>query len=179
MLRAFMSESKNTSFVITVLGEDKPGIVEALAAAVAEHGGNWIESRMARLAGQFAGIVQVESKPNRAGELREAVQQLPGLSVTVGEDSGQNDALGKIVGLELIGPDRPGIVRELSHAFAAKGVNVEELETECVSAPMTGEPLFKASARLAVPESTSVDDLREDLDTIATELTLDIDLADS
>ena len=178
MLRAFMPESKNTSFVITVLGEDKPGIVEALAAAVADHGGNWIESRMAHLAGQFAGIVQVEAEPNRASELREAVQQLQGLSVSIGEDSGQDDAPGKVVGLDLIGPDRPGIVRELSHAFAAKRVNVEELETECVSAPMTGEPLFKANARLAIPETTSVDDLRADLDAIAAELTLDIDLVD-
>ncbi|MEM7014381.1 MAG: ACT domain-containing protein, partial [Verrucomicrobiota bacterium] len=75
-----MSESKNTSFVITVLGEDRPGIVESLAAAVADHGGNWIESRMAHLAGQFAGIVQVETDRSRASELRKAIGQLAGLS---------------------------------------------------------------------------------------------------
>lgn len=166
----------NISFVITVLGADKPGLVESISSAIAEHGGNWIESRMAHLAGQFAGIVRVDSSPEDAAALRSALQQLPGLSIAVVEDQGGSSGAGRVVELELIGPDRPGIVRELSRALASRGVNVEELETECLSAPMSGETLFKANARLAVPDSTPTAELRAALDVIASELTLDIDL---
>ncbi len=43
--------------VLTLIGPDRPGLVEAVAEPIAAHGGNWLESRMAHLAGQFAGIV--------------------------------------------------------------------------------------------------------------------------
>ena len=39
------------SLVMTVMGEDRPGLVEALARTVSERGGNWLESRMSHLAG--------------------------------------------------------------------------------------------------------------------------------
>src|SRR4051812_3506563 len=39
--------------VMTIIGPDRPGLVELLASLVAEHGGNWLESRMSHLAGQF------------------------------------------------------------------------------------------------------------------------------
>lgn len=181
MLAAMGENSGSTvSFVITVLGSDRPGLVESFASVVAEHGGNWVESRMAHLAGQFAGIARVQAPAGKASELSDALRQLPDLTVTVVEDpGGQSDSGGKVVVLDLIGPDRPGIVRDLSRALAARGVNVEELETECLSAPMSGEPLFKANAKLAIPDSASIDELRADLDAIANELTLDIDLLDS
>ena len=46
--------------VMTVIGQDRPGLVESVAALVAENGGNWLESRMSRLGGHFAGILRVE-----------------------------------------------------------------------------------------------------------------------
>ena len=48
------------TLVLTLIGPDRAGLVEAVAAVVADHGGNWLESRMSRLAGQFAGILEVE-----------------------------------------------------------------------------------------------------------------------
>lgn len=36
--------------VLTVIAQDQPGLVERLAGCVAKHGGNWLESRMARMA---------------------------------------------------------------------------------------------------------------------------------
>lgn len=47
------------SLVITMVAADRPGLVESVAACVADHGGNWVESRMARLAGHFAGVARV------------------------------------------------------------------------------------------------------------------------
>ena len=44
-----------------------------------------------------------------------------------------------MLALELIGPDRPGIVREVSPALAERGVGIEELATEVVSGSWSGE----------------------------------------
>jgi len=170
--------SSSQSFVITILGTDEPGLIEALASAVADHGGNWVESRLSRLAGQFAGVIRVDVAPDRAGGLEDALRRFADLHVVIQPAASTTEPrpAGRTLFLELLGHDRPGIVREVSHAIAALGINVEELETECTSAPWTGDPLFKATARLALGPEISLDQLREDLETVAQELTLEIDL---
>ena len=49
-----------TTYLLTALGDDRPGLVAALASAVDEHGGSWVDSQLALLAGKFAGIVEVD-----------------------------------------------------------------------------------------------------------------------
>lgn len=168
----------STSLVLTVIGDDRPGLVETLARTVAEHGGNWVESRMSRLGGKFAGILLVDVIAERREGLIHALQSLGthGLRVLV-EASEKHAARDlKPVRLELLGQDRPGIVRDVSRALAQRGVNVERLSTECVSAPMSGEILFKATAELLLPAGTKLEDLREGLETIANELMVDVTL---
>ena len=80
--------------------------------------------------------------------------------------------------LEIVGQDRPGIVREISHALASFGVNVEELHTECASAAMSGETMFKARARLSIPESCDTAQVRQQLEKIAADLIVEISLAE-
>ena len=58
--------------VLTVIAKDQPGLVERLAQCVADHGGNWLESRMSRMAGQFAGILRVAVPAKAHAELVEA-----------------------------------------------------------------------------------------------------------
>jgi glycine cleavage system regulatory protein len=168
-----------TSLVLTVLGADRPGLVESIARVVAEHGANWVESRMAHLAGQFAGILRVEVDPQRADSLAQALRSLgqSGLESIVHPDptaptSGDRPQLH----LELVGQDRPGIVREISRVLASQGVNVEELKTECVSAPTTGQSLFRASAQLRLPAGVSEASLRTALESVAADLMVDLSL---
>jgi glycine cleavage system regulatory protein len=78
--------------------------------------------------------------------------------------------------LELVGVDRPGIVREVSQLLARHGVNVEELVTDRVSAPMSGEMLFEARANVAVPASTDLAGLRAALERTANDLMVDLKL---
>lgn len=165
--------------VLTLVGTDRPGLVEKVAAVVADHAGNWLESRLCRLGGQFAGIVRILSHTERRAALTTALHALAaeGLTVEVYEDSGPgfpDRASGRAAHLELVGQDRPGIVRQVAAALAARGVNVEELATECLSAPMSGETLFKARARLLLPESCDVAELRAELERIAADLLVDI-----
>ena len=165
----------------TVIGQDRPGLVESVAGLVAEHGGNWLESRMSRLGGQFAGILRVEVPSEKEGALVAGLQRLEsrGLNVMVQPDRPEPPAApaGESV-LEIVGQDRPGIVREISHALASFGVNVEELQTECASAAMSGETLFKARARLSIPASCNAAEIRQKLERIAADLIVEISLAE-
>src|SRR5579864_2307784 len=164
--------------VMTVIGQDRPGLVESVANIVAEHGGNWLESRMSRLGGYFAGIVRVEVPAEKERPLTEALKHLDarGLTVVVHSDEPQSGAARQTNILDIVGQDRPGIVRQISHTLAQFGVNVEELHTECASAAMSGETLFKAKAVLNVPPSCDVSKLRNELERIAADLIVEISL---
>jgi glycine cleavage system regulatory protein len=173
---------RNT-LVLTVLAPDRTGLVELLAQRIAAAGGNWEESRMARLAGQFAGILLVTCDTARSDELAAAMRTLEsaGLQVTArvvaaapAPVAGPAPAAGSIIQLALTGADRAGIIRDVSRVLAERGVNVEELESEVSSAPMSGEPLFTARARLRVPPNLALADLRASLEKLASELMVDL-----
>jgi glycine cleavage system regulatory protein len=170
-----------TLLVMTVIGQDRPGLVESVADLVASHGGNWLESRMSRLGGQFAGILRVEVAAEKEQALVADLKALSsrGLTVVVHSDERAAEAPpGRVRLLEIVGQDRPGIVRQISHALATYGVNVEELQTECASAAMTGETLFKARAKLRVPDSADVETIRQNLEKIASDLIVDVSFAE-
>ena len=167
----------NVSLVLTAIGDDRPGLVEALSQAVADCGGSWQESHMARLAGKFAGILRAELPGERAADLEAALHglQTGGLRVVV-ESTGDApaDKSRNLVQLELVGNDRAGIVHEISQALAARGVNIDELNTVSESVPMTGGLLFKATASLSLPGDVSLDDLRTLLEGLANDLVVDL-----
>src|SRR5690349_21306517 len=143
-----------TSLVLTVIGDDKPGIVEQLSDRVLGTGANWEESRMARLAGKFAGLLRVSVDADQAETLAATLRSLDagGLSIVVASSAGTAAAAARMVRLELVGHDHPGIVRDISRALAQHRVNIEELETDVTSAPMSGDTLFRARVTLGVPE---------------------------
>ena len=170
-----------SSLVITIIGPDRPGLVETLSLAVSDHGGNWTQSRMAHLAGQFAGILHVTVPEDSAEDFREALDRLcdsGDLQITVVKEAvGRAAKAGGIaLNLELVGQDRIGIVKEISRALASHGINVEELETECESAPWSGEMLFKAHASLFAPAGVDTDELQRDLEAIAHDLMVEVSL---
>jgi glycine cleavage system regulatory protein len=163
--------------VMTVIGPDRTGLVESIARVVAEHSGNWLESRMSRLGGEFAGILRIELPHEKRQPLLDALQKLQGSGLTVvvrPDDAKAPVATGRQTKLEIVGHDRPGIVREITHALARAGVNVEEFSSEVVSAPMSGETLFKATAHLQLPERCDLATLKAELEKIAADLLVDV-----
>jgi glycine cleavage system regulatory protein len=154
--------------------------VQLVAARVADHGGNWLESRMCRLGGQFAGILRVEVSSERRDELVNVLRALEvdGLRVIIhaegGIPAGGADARGAIATVAIVGNDRPGILRSVSGVFAAHGVNVEELTSERISAPMDGGMLFQARATVRVPPQVKFAQVRADLEKIASDLMVDV-----
>lgn len=167
-----------TSIVFTFIGADRPGLVEKIAKTVSAHHGNWLESRMTQLAGQFAGITRISVAPEHYAALRDALKGMSNddLTITVQVGSPKSDAKGEQRQLSVIGNDRPGIVREISSALAARGINVLEMNTNITSAPMTAEPLFEATAKIQIESTTDIEELSDKLEEIADDLTIEITL---
>lgn len=143
----------HASVVMTVLAADRPGLVRALSETIAAHGGSWQESRMARLAGQFAGILRVECPAGETEGLLKALARLEnqGISVQARQEETAATSERETVGVDIVGNDRPGIIRELSAAIASAGGNVEDLSTSLESAPMAGHPIFHAKGLVSLP----------------------------
>lgn len=166
------------SIVMTVIGRDRTGLVESIARLVAAHGGNWLESRMCRLGGEFAGILRVQAPTGQRTALESELAKLAGLTIVVRSGEAASPAgPTQLAALEVVGQDRPGIVREITQALTAHDINVEELATECVSAPMSGEPLFQAKAKILVPASVALDPLRQTLESALPGLRVELDLS--
>lgn len=164
--------------VITVFAPDKAGQVERIAQCIAEHGGNWLESRMSRMAGQFAGILRVGVPAEAHDGLVEALHRLApeGIRVLIAESGIEQSCTWKPIAMDLMGNDRPGIVRDITRVLTEQGVNLEKLVTEVRPAPMSNEPLFHAEAILAVPLTLSLQVLQERLETLADELVVELKL---
>jgi glycine cleavage system regulatory protein len=169
------------TLVMTVIGADRPGLVQMVAARVADNAGNWLESRMCRLGGQFAGILRIEVAQEKRDALVNALRTLEvdGLRIIIhaeGTAAVSGAAAGSLATVELVGNDRPGILRSVSGVFAAHGVNVEELASERVNAPMDGGVLFQARATVFVPANVKLAAVRADLEKLAADLMVDLKL---
>ena len=165
--------------ILTVIGDDRPGLVGELAATISDHDGNWLESSMANLAGKFAGIVKVAVPAGRGDALKSALGRIGGLTVMAASAGSAAAAGSRRFRLSLIGHDRLGIVREVSQILARHGVNVEELNTHVASAPMSAEMLFHADASLSAPASLDRGRLTADLERISNDLMVDISVAET
>ncbi|PXF32566.1 glycine cleavage system protein R [Pokkaliibacter plantistimulans] len=164
-------------WILSVMATDRPGLVERIARQVQQHGGNWEESSLSRLAGHFAGIIRITLADDKADALKKALEGLAVDGLTVNMASGtqsQQEAEPKQVELELVGHDKPGIVSEVSTVLASLGINVDTLTTRVESSSMTAEPLFRAEAHLTLPGQLELDVLQSRLEAIANDLMVDI-----
>lgn len=164
--------------VMVLVGRDQPGLVHKLAELLKAVGANWLESRMSRLGGEFAGILRIEIPASRLEELELLVRQrLSGsLTVVMRPDQAQDleteeRRLGR---LELTAHDRPGLIEAVSAVLAKYQVNVEQLDTTVEPAPMTSEQLFRASMVVRLPVPCSIRRLREELENTAQDLMVDL-----
>lgn len=170
-----------TSLVLTVIGDDTPGIVERISDRALATGANWEESSMARLGGKFAGLLRLSVASEKAEALAADLRNLSaaGLSVVVEVTRVPEPEPARHLHLNVIGNDRPGIVRDLSRVLAEHQANIESLDTCVINAPMSGDPLFTADATLRVPATTTVEELRTVLEALASELMVDLTFEDA
>lgn len=166
----------NVYLILTVIGDDRPGLVGELSALISAHQGNWLESSMAQLVGHFAGIVKVGIESSAIEALNQALAALPGLKVTSEISTGMPSSVGQRMSLSLVGHDRIGIVREITQTLAQFGVNVEKFTTFISTAAMSAEALFNAQASLQLPAGLEPATLTKALERISDELMVDLTL---
>lgn len=168
------------NLVITILGPDRKGLVKSLSKTLKQFNGNWQESRMIHLAGQFAGLVQVSIHSDQVEQLSNALKALETNSFRImieSNDENINKALTKNMELELLGQDRPGIVQDITEQLASLNVNIEELESEIKEASMSGGTLFCANLKLGLPEDISPESVQDSLESMSDQFMIDINFS--
>jgi len=166
--------------VLTIMAKDRPGIVELLADVVASYDGNWVDSAMSRLGGEFAGILRITLDEDRAAGLEKALEALgeDGIAISMRETSATSfagqAAPARAAYFEVIGQDHKGIVRDVSKVLADNKVNVDELRTRIFTGPMTGEHMFSAEADIVLPDGLEMDQLCEQLEDLASDLMVEV-----
>jgi glycine cleavage system regulatory protein len=167
--------------VLTLIGPDRPGIVDSVSEAVAAHGGNWLDSRMAHLAGKFAGVLCVEVDEEHVDALEEALGRLEvsGLRVVVERSVATDAPRRQVLHIDVLGLDRPGLVHEISSLLATHRVNVEELTTDRTTAAHSGDRMFRADLSVLLPEGVEPGTIRDGLERLAADLMVEIHLDDA
>jgi glycine cleavage system regulatory protein len=162
--------------IISIMADDRPGLVETLSHIIRENEGSWLESRMSHLAGKFAGIVQVQVNDNKKQSLTEALMLLKDQNwlITIEESLPTQQKNKPNAKLNIVGNDRPGIVSDVSQVLAKLGVNVLELNTQFESAAMSAEALFKTQADIQTPANADLDNVRDALENISNDLMVEL-----
>lgn len=166
--------------IVSLIADDKPGLIEDLAVVVSKYSGNWLESNMSQLAGKFAGIFRVSVDDANAEPLAKDLRAVS-TSFNLQIESGNADdceglnSQADLLNVNIVGNDRPGIVMEISQALAQMGVNVESFATVCEAAPMSGDVLFKLEAVLRNSRNLDFEKLRKNLELLADDLIIEIE----
>lgn len=163
--------------VLTIIGKDRPGLVEEVSTTVLNHHGNWLTSNLSYLAGHFAGIVQLEVAEEHLQTLHAALSDMPGLDIRIecGDLDIENAAEAEKINLVITGNDRPGIVKELASVIRHKGANITQLSSKQRSAPNWGVPIFSAMATVTLPAGMNKEAVIEALENITADLIVDVE----
>ena len=164
-----------TSLVLTILGNDNQGLVKGLSIVLHDYHASWQESQMIHLAGKFAGLLQVSLPEDQLAPLKKALKTLEekGLSVVIEHVQTTVEATTHTLTLEILGQDRPGIIHDITHQLADLQINIEKLESELQTAPMSHELLFYAQLTLGLPEGVSADDVQDTLEAMSDQFMVD------
>lgn len=167
--------------VLSGIGADRTGLVDEVAAFLADRGLNIEESRMAVLGGEFAMILLASGEESSIKKLKKDLQEMKkatGLSFTMKKTSAPHikDEPALPFSLHASGMDHPGIVHEITKILHERQINIESLETRVSSAPVSGTPIFSMKCNISVPADIKISDLRHELDQTADDLNLDIEL---
>lgn len=164
-----------TRVVLSAIGSDRPGLTQALADAVLGAGGNWLESHLSRLGGKYVGAVLVEIDPARLAGLEAAIRGIDGIGLHVSSVPAGDEPpdLGETLLVELVGQDRPGIVREVTAVLTGLGANIEDFASSAENSSWSGERLFRAAVRVRAPAGLSADAVQDALEAISGDIMVD------
>jgi glycine cleavage system regulatory protein len=170
------------NFIVTsVVGKDRPGFVNLITSRIREIGGNVELQRSTRMAEEFAAIIlfSVEGGDSEVAAAVEAVQGIRAEDTLIHARSavtqgGSGGVSGTSAELTAVGADQQGIIDEVTLLLFRRQINIESMNYDVDSAPMTGQSLFRMEARLSIPDSVDIDGLKDELRQLELALNFDI-----
>ena len=160
--------------ILTVMADDKTGIVENISDIVASEKGNWLDSRLAHMSGKFAGIIKINCVDSNVEQLKAKLSNLKNDGILIQcemAQTTQKDLTG--IKIEITSHDRKGIVKEVTTTLAGLRVNILELHTRCYQAPMSAEVMFGAVLDLQMPQGIDFESVETALEALSSELMVD------
>jgi glycine cleavage system transcriptional repressor len=169
------------NLVVTLIGKDEIGIVDKVTGIILQYHGNVTESKMARLGGEFAMLLQISVKDNEMKTLEETIVKLEDEGYKVFYKETVEKPEEKFQGwlpyeITVTGADHEGIINRVTHILAENGMNIESIDTKTSSAPMSGTALFTMNAIVLAPPKKTIHTWAENLDEAAASLNVDIDI---
>ncbi|NVK86783.1 MAG: glycine cleavage system protein R [Gammaproteobacteria bacterium] len=163
--------------LISVFGDDRPGIVQRLSQVVRDQDGNWLESHLSHLGGRFAGLILAEFPATKLDTAFAELNQLSELTLDIrAEILADAPRDYHKFDIEIVGNDKAGIVNEITNALSRVMVNVESLNSTIEPAPMSGGELFKAAIVAAAPLDLDIAEIQTALEAIAADLMVEINM---
>jgi glycine cleavage system transcriptional repressor len=167
------------NIVLTFNGHDRIGIVEAVTAVLARRGGNVEASRMARLGGEFAMLMLVSLPEQEFASLDQDFKALRADGYQISLLPTENKPAEKFAGwlpyeVEVLGADHEGLIHQIAQHLSKQGINIENMDTGTVSAPMSGTPLFTMQALVLVPPQLVFNKWSDALEEIGSQLNVNI-----
>lgn len=174
------SEATKKFLVISAVGEDRAGIVNAFSRAVLDYQCNIEDSRMTVLGGEFALILLISGKWNAVAKLEAAMPELERklkLTLIVKHTQARERAANLMpYVVDVVALDHPGIVHEVAQFFSSREINIEELSTSAYAAAHTGTPMFALTMTVSVPAHLHIGQLRNEFTDFCDQLNLDATL---
>lgn len=163
--------------VISAIGEDQPGIVNALSNNILNSKCNIEDSRMSVLGGEFAIIILVSGHTDNIESLDKVLPQLQddlGLIITSKRtEQRESSADIQLYSATALSIDQPGIVYQLAGFFSKQNLNIETLSTDSYAAAHTGTPMFSVDMIIGIPASIDAKRLSDEFIRFCDELNID------
>jgi glycine cleavage system regulatory protein len=162
--------------VLTVIGQDKKGLVNQLSKICLENEANWMGSNLSYLSGYFAGVIELTVSDQNLEKLVSALESMDELKITIHHCEHTLAEENQQIELVITGNDRKGIVQELTSVINHKGANIISFVSKHQSAPNWGGDLFNAIAKVSLPKDMDANVVIEALEHIATDIIVDVEL---
>lgn len=163
--------------VVSAIGKDRPGIVNALAELARRLELNIDDSRMTVLGGEFAVLMSLAGSDASIAKLE---SDLPALCATLElahlfrrTTDRARTAQTLPYRVRVRAMDHPGIVHEIAGFFSGRNINIEDLTTDTQPAPHTGTPIFNLTMRVEIPGGALPRALRSEFEEFCAERDLD------
>ncbi len=125
-------------YMLTLVGQDRPGIVARLTQALFQGGCNLGEASMMRLGGNFTIMLMArhDGTLKTLAKLVEPVAESMDLHLHVDRIEGHlHQHLEPDVRITVHGADRAGIIAQVTGALAEAGLNILDLESDVAGTP--------------------------------------------